>query len=119
MKPEIYMSMLETAEVVARQLGELARRTGAPLEPQPTAEEQATYDRLSALPPEAFDAAFREAVDAGHVQELALYRDEAARAGTPELRTLVEQRLERRRRVHLVVDDHDPSFGPHAFTSPF
>jgi hypothetical protein len=32
---------------------------------------------------------------------------------------LPEQRLERRRRVDLVVDDHDPSFGPHAFTSPF
>jgi hypothetical protein len=37
---------------------------------------------------------FKQTVDAGHVKELALYRDEVGRANDPQLRALAETRVE-------------------------
>lgn len=85
--------MVESHGALKLRLAELARGAGASGDAALTAEQQETFARLDAQTGAAFDDAFGKTVDAGHVDELAMYRDEVSRAGSPQLRALAEERV--------------------------
>jgi len=86
-------TMVEKHSELGRQLADLARRSHASEAPQLSTEQQSTVAHLASLSGSAFDASFKQTVDAGHVQELAMYRDEVSHAVDPELRALAERRV--------------------------
>lgn len=85
--------MVKKHTEVGKQLGEIAQQAGVSRTPELMPEEQATINRLASLPKSDFDNSFKQAVDAGHVQELAMYRDEGSRASSPQLRALAQERV--------------------------
>jgi putative membrane protein len=85
--------MVQKHTELGAQLSGLAKQAGSTGEAKLTPEQQATYDRIAKLSGSDFDAAFKKTVDDGHVKELAMYRDEASRASSPELRALAQQRV--------------------------
>lgn len=85
--------MVEGHGALKRRLAELARHAGASGEAALTAEQQETFARMEAQTGAAFDDAFGKTIDAGHVNELAMYRDEVSRAASPQLRSLAEERV--------------------------
>ena len=94
--PEVKASgakMVEKHTQLGQRLAELARAAGARPTPQLTDEQRATYRRVEAESGARFDAVFQQTVDAGHVNELAMYRAEASRAHSPGLRALSEERV--------------------------
>lgn len=90
--------MVQRHTELARQLGELDPASGpATL----TAEQQKTVARLAAVSEYEFDRSFKDTVGAGHVDELAMYRQEVSHAADPRLRALATGRvtaLEQKRR---------------------
>ena len=82
--------MVEKHTELGKQLAALAQASGTPAL---SAEQRATYERVAAKSGAAFDATFKDVVDAGHVKELAMYRDEVARAKSTALRELVQKRV--------------------------
>jgi putative membrane protein len=85
--------MVQKHTELGRQLSELAKQSGMSGEPELSPDQQETFDRVKSQSGSGFDAAFKQTVDAGHVKELAMYRDEVSRAVSPQLRTLAEQRV--------------------------
>lgn len=85
--------MVENHTAIGKRLAELARRAGSTGSPQLSTEQQATLARVSAAPEGEFDATFKRTVDAGHVDELAMYRGEVDRAADPDLRALASERV--------------------------
>jgi putative membrane protein len=71
-------------------LAQIAPKAGAP---KLSADQQSTLVRLASLSGDAFDRSFKDAVDSGHVQELAMYRDEMSHAVDSRLRALVQGRV--------------------------
>ena len=71
----------------------LAQQSGGSGNPELSPEQRAIYDRVASQSGIAFDATFKQTVDAGHVKELAMYRDEVSRAANPRLRALAEGRV--------------------------
>ncbi len=84
--------MVKKHTELGRQLSELAQ-TDPASEPELSADQQRTVSRLAAVSEYDFDKAFRDTVGAGHVQELAMYREEVGRAADPRLRTLAQDRV--------------------------
>jgi putative membrane protein len=76
-----------------RQLSDLAQLPAGSAAPALSAAQQSTYARLTSLSGNEFDKSFKETVDAGHVQELAMYRDEAIHAADQRLRALAQGRV--------------------------
>ncbi len=76
-----------------RQLSDLAQRPAGSTPPRLSAEQQSTYARLTSLSGNDFDKSFKETIDAGHVQELVMYRDEAIHATDQRLRVLAQGRV--------------------------
>jgi putative membrane protein len=91
--------MIQNHTALGRQLGALAEQSGAPVRAETSPEDRQVLARMESLSGGAFDAAFKETVDATHVKELAMYDDEVARAANPQLRALAEQRVATLRRV--------------------
>jgi putative membrane protein len=85
--------MVQNHTELGRQLSELAQQSGVTGKPELSADQRAIYDRLASQSGAAFDAAFKQAVDSGHVKELAMYRAEVDRASNPQLRALAERRV--------------------------
>jgi putative membrane protein len=77
---------------LGRQLSVLAQVDPASA-PELSADQQRTVARLASLSEYDFDKAFKDTVGAGHVQELAMYREEVGRAADPRLRTLAQDRV--------------------------
>jgi putative membrane protein len=75
------------------QLSTLAQQSGAPVRAEAPPERQQVFAKLEPLSGEAFDAAFKETVDAIHVKELSMYEDEVPRASDPQLHALAERRV--------------------------
>jgi putative membrane protein len=86
-------NMIEKHTALGQELGALARQAGASGTAELSPDQRAAFDRVAAQPASGFDAEFRRTVDAGHVQELAMYRDELSRASSPALRALAERRV--------------------------
>ncbi len=85
--------MVEKHTEFGQQLAELARKAGGSGTAQLSSDEREIYDRVAKQSGSAFDAVFKEVVDAGHVQELAMYRVEVSRAKSPALRDLAQRRV--------------------------
>jgi putative membrane protein len=85
--------MVQNHTALGQQLKGLAREAGGSGSVELTAEERAIVERVAAQSGSAFDALFKQTVDAGHVKELAMYRDEVGRASSPKLRELATQRV--------------------------
>ena len=85
--------MVQKHTELGQQLSELAGQSGGSGNPELSPDQRATYDRVASQSGTAFDAAFKQTVDAGHVKELAMYREEVSRAASPQLRALAEGRV--------------------------
>ncbi len=85
--------MVQKHTEFGQKLADIAQQIGAAGTPELSSEEQVTFTRLESLPKGDFDRSFKETVDAGHVQELAMYRDEVSHAASPRLRALAQQRV--------------------------
>ena len=85
--------MVQKHTELGQQLSELARQSGGSGNPELSPEQQAIYDRVASQSGSEFDTTFKQTVDAGHVKELAMYRDEVSRATSPRLRTLAQGRV--------------------------
>ena len=85
--------MVQRHTELARQLGELAQINPVSEPPTLTADQQKTVARLAAVSGSEFDRSFKNTVNAGHVDELAMYREETSRAADPRLRALATGRV--------------------------
>jgi len=85
--------MVQKHTELGGKLSELARQAGASGDAELSPEQQETLARVESQSGSAFDAAFKETVDSGHVKELAMYQDEVSHAASPQLRALAEQRV--------------------------
>jgi putative membrane protein len=85
--------MVQRHTELARQLGELAPSNPPTEPPTLTADQQETVARLAAVSGAEFDRSFKDAVGAGHVDELAMYREEVSHAADPRLRALATGRV--------------------------
>ena len=84
--------MVQKHGELGQQLSKLARESGGSGEPALSADQQATLDSVASQPGVAFDTVFKQTVDAGHVRELEMYREEASSAVNPQLRELAKIR---------------------------
>lgn len=85
--------MVENHTKLGAQLSDLAREDGLSPHPALSPEQQEKLRYVESQPAGSFDAAFKQTVDAGHVRELAMYREEVGRAVDPRLRAFAEQRV--------------------------
>lgn len=85
--------MVEKHGELGQQLSKLAQESGGSGEPAMSADQRATLDRVASQSGGAFDTVFKQTVDAGHVQELEMYREEVSSAANPELRELAKLRV--------------------------
>jgi putative membrane protein len=85
--------MVQRHTELVRQLRELAQINPGAEPPTLTADQQRTIARLAAVSEYEFDRSFRSTVDAGHVDELAMYREEVSQAADPRLRALATGRV--------------------------
>ena len=85
--------MVEKHTEFGKQLADLARQAGGSGDAALTSDQRAIYDRVAAQSGSALDSMFKEVVDAGHVKELAMYRDEVSRAKSSALRELAQHRV--------------------------
>jgi putative membrane protein len=86
-------TMVKNHTELGQQLAELAKQSGGAANVVLTPEQQAIFDRVASQSGSAFDGMFKQTVDAGHVKELAMYRDEQGRATNPKLREFAERRV--------------------------
>lgn len=85
--------MVQNHTKLGQQLSELAQRAGVSGNAEMSSDERKTFDRVKSQSGSSFDSTFEQTVDAGHVTELAMYRDEVGRAANPRLGAFVEQRV--------------------------
>ncbi|MCU1278012.1 MAG: outer membrane protein [bacterium] len=85
--------MVQKHTELGQQLSGVAQQSGGSGSPELSPDQRAIYDRVASQSGTAFDAIFKQTVDAGHVKELAMYRDEVSRAANPQLRVLAEGRV--------------------------
>jgi putative membrane protein len=85
--------MVQKHTELGGQLTDLAQRLGVSGAPDLSPDQRSTVVRLASLSGSDFDKAFKETVDAGHVQELAMYRGEVNHAIDPGLRSLAQRRV--------------------------
>jgi putative membrane protein len=85
--------MVQKHTELGGQLTDLAQRLGVSGAPDLSPDQRSKAARLATLSGSDFDKAFKETVDAGHVQELAMYRGEANHAIDPGLRALAQRRV--------------------------
>ena len=85
--------MVQRHTELARQLRELAQIDPASGPPTLSADQQKTIERLAAVSEYEFDSAFKNTVGAGHVEELAMYREEVSHAADPRLGAFAKGRV--------------------------
>jgi putative membrane protein len=85
--------MVQKHTELGGQLMALAQRLGVSGAPELSPDQRSTVVRLASLSGGAFDRAFKETVDTGHVQELAMYRGEASHTVDPGLRDFAQRRV--------------------------
>lgn len=85
--------MVQRHTELARQLRELAQIDAASAAATLSADQQKTIARLASVSEYEFDRAFKNTVSAGHVEELAMYREEVSHAADPRLGALATGRV--------------------------
>jgi len=82
------------------QLKPIALREGIRLPTEPTSEQKADYDRLSALSGDAFNKAYMDLVKGDQKQAISLFQDEARDGVDPQLKTFAKNTLPELRQHH-------------------
>jgi putative membrane protein len=85
--------MVQKHNELGWQLTDQTQRLGFHVAPELSADQRSTVDRLASLSGSAFDKSFKQTVDAGHLQERAMYRGEASHTLDPGLRDLTQRRV--------------------------
>jgi putative membrane protein len=85
--------MVEKHTELGQQLSKLAQTSGGSGKAVMSADQRATLDRVASQSGRAFDTVFKQTVDAGHIQELVMYREEVSSAVNPQLRELAQLRV--------------------------
>lgn len=85
--------MVQRHTELARQLRELAQIDPASAPPTLSADQQKAIARLATVSEYEFDTVFKNTVSAGHVEELAMYREEVSHAADPRLGVLAKGRV--------------------------
>jgi putative membrane protein len=85
--------MVQRHTELARQLRELAQIDPASAPPALSGDQQKTIARLAAVSEYEFDTSFKNTVSAGHVEELAMYREEVRHAADSRLGALATSRV--------------------------
>jgi putative membrane protein len=85
--------MVQRHTELSRQLRELAQVAPAAEPPALSADQQQTVAQLAAVSARDFDVSFKNTVGAGHVEELAMYRQEVRQAADPRLGALATRRV--------------------------
>jgi putative membrane protein len=85
--------MIKKHTEFGQQLSDLAKQSGLSGTPAMSTDQRATYSRVESQGAAQFDKTFKQTVDAGHVEELAMYRDAVSRADSPQLRALAQRRV--------------------------
>jgi len=85
--------MVEKHTELGQQLSQLAQTSGGSEKAVMSPDQRATLDRVASQSGPAFDTVFKQTVDAGHIQELGMYRDEVSSAVNPQLRDLAQRRV--------------------------
>jgi putative membrane protein len=85
--------MVQRHTELARQLRELAQIDPASAPATLSADQRKAIARLAAVSEYEFDRAFKNTVSAGHVEELAMYREEVSHAADPRLGALATGRV--------------------------
>jgi predicted outer membrane protein len=85
--------MIDKHTQLGGQLRELAKEAGTSGDAELSQDQRETVARVESRSGADFDTTFKRTVDDGHVKELAMYREESARASSPRLRALAEQRV--------------------------
>jgi putative membrane protein len=85
------------------QIKRIAKAENVKLPTKPTADDQATYDRVSKLKGAAFDKAFSDAMVSGHEKAVQLFTQEVDRAQDPMLKDYVQMTLPTLRAHHDVA----------------
>jgi putative membrane protein len=86
-------TMAQRHAELGNQLSALSTQSGGSPTAELTPEQRATFERVASQSGSAFDATFKQTVDAEHVKELAMYREEVSRATNPALRAFAENRV--------------------------
>jgi putative membrane protein len=85
--------MVQRHSELARQLRELAQIDPGAEPPTLTGDQKMTVAKLAAVSEYEFDQSFKNTVALGHVDELAMYREEVRRAADPRLGVLASGRV--------------------------
>jgi putative membrane protein len=85
--------MVKRHTEISRQLRELAGIDRASAPPTLSPDRQKTLATLEAVPYQDFDKVFKNTVSAGHIEELAMYREEVSHADDPRLAALAKGRV--------------------------
>jgi putative membrane protein len=85
--------MVQRHTELAGQLRELAQIDPASEPPALSADQRQTVAQLTAVSAHDFDVSFKNTVGAGHVEELAMYRQEVSQAADPRLSALATRRV--------------------------
>jgi putative membrane protein len=85
--------MVQRHTDLAQQLRQLAQVNPAAPPAALSADQQRTVAQLAAVSEHDFDVSFKNTVGAGHVEELAMYRQEVRQAADPRLGALATRRV--------------------------
>jgi putative membrane protein len=85
--------MVQKHTEFGRQLSAIAQLTPTSGAPKLSEAQRTKVFQLASLSGNDFDKSFKDTVDVGHVEELAMYRDEASHAADPRLRALAQGRV--------------------------
>jgi putative membrane protein len=97
-------SMIDDHKKLGDKLQSLATSENFSLPAEPSAEQRATYDRLSALSGAAFDRAFIGELKNGHEQTISLFQNEAQNGGDAQLKSFAQSSLPALRHHQMMVN---------------
>jgi len=90
---KLAQTMIDDHQKVSDRLQSIASRQGFTLPTRLTSDQQAAYDRLSALTGSDFDSAFLDQLKSDHSQAISLFQDEAKNGRDPQLKSLAQSTL--------------------------
>jgi putative membrane protein len=97
-------NMIDDHQKLGEKLQSLSTRENFSLPAEPSAEQRATYERLSALSGVAFDRAFIDELKKGHEQTISLFQNESENGGDAQLKSFAQSSLPALRHHQMMVN---------------
>jgi len=85
--------MIDDHRKLGDRLQTIAKNEGLTLPTEESAEQRATYDRLSGLSGSEFDRAYMDQLKTDHQQAISLFQDEARDGSSPQLKSFAQSNL--------------------------